>query len=400
MKSCARFLVIPKGFIVLGLLVQLLCLGDEVYGQGLTWESVLPDHLSVTGYDLVQIQALAKDPSDPNAEICYGYDDCNNFPLEFADMDERSGAFVWRPSIRDGVQAIWCGSIGIFAARCDDFSKSITKTISVDLTLGSLKGSWPDMVFPPTVYVGDHLELVLPEVDSSSPYPVEYFADNIPVGATFDPLSRKFDWTPDESQVDFDYFLIFRASDGHGNAYKESTISVVRRPPTAVAIFDFTAARKSEKAVEVSWRCGPQYDAIGYQIQRLNNGSWMNVGDFIPVSRDPSKVYSVIDESGSFASPVQYQVVSYDLKGNPKSEKRTNLIGVVSRISTENGGISVHLFGQARTKALVQCSDSLNGSWENIGSFDLDQSGRTWMSLSGADLAKSKMGFFRAKELP
>ncbi|MCW7075667.1 MAG: putative Ig domain-containing protein, partial [Candidatus Methanospirare jalkutatii] len=82
-----------------------------------------------------------------------------------------------------------------------------------------------------TVYEGSLLEFTVSAYDPDNDT-LSFAASNLPRGASFDPVTRKFIWTPDYEQAG-SYKVHFEVSDGYYNDSEDITITVinVNRPP-------------------------------------------------------------------------------------------------------------------------------------------------------------------------
>lgn len=80
-----------------------------------------------------------------------------------------------------------------------------------------------------TVRVGNNLSLYVSAV-SPDGKPVTYSAFNLPEGASFDPSTHIFSWTPEPNQAG-PHHIQFKASDGIMSASEDVTITVIYEPP-------------------------------------------------------------------------------------------------------------------------------------------------------------------------
>jgi len=76
-----------------------------------------------------------------------------------------------------------------------------------------------------TVYEGQTLTFVISASDPNSD-PLTYSAQNLPSGATFDPATHSFSWTPSYSQANSYSGVRFTVSDGNMSDYEDITITV------------------------------------------------------------------------------------------------------------------------------------------------------------------------------
>lgn len=79
---------------------------------------------------------------------------------------------------------------------------------------------------PPTAITGDNITIVASAVDPEGDQ-LTYSSSSLPDGATFDPDTATFSWTPRYDQAGI-YVIRFEVSDGYLSDYEDVTITVVQ----------------------------------------------------------------------------------------------------------------------------------------------------------------------------
>jgi hypothetical protein len=105
--------------------------------------------------------------------------------------------------------------------------------------------------------------------------PLTYSASSLPSGASFDPPSRTFTWTPDYTQAGSYPGVHFAVSDGNGGSdFEDITITVTNtnRPPVLAAIGNRSVAEGGTLTFTVS-ASDPDGDPLTYSASNLPSGA-------------------------------------------------------------------------------------------------------------------------------
>ena len=113
-------------------------------------------------------------------------------------------------------------------------TNSYAQLLPHNISNGTLIVNDPPVLTPigdKTVYEGSLLEFTVSAYDPDNDT-LSFTASNLPRGASFDPETRKFSWTPDYEQAG-SYKVHFEVTDGYYNDSEDITITVidVNRPP-------------------------------------------------------------------------------------------------------------------------------------------------------------------------
>ncbi|MDH5641357.1 MAG: putative Ig domain-containing protein, partial [Nitrospira sp.] len=130
--------------------------------------------------------------------------------------------FVWRPAETQG----GADYVVTFSVTDGEFSASETITITVNEVN---KAPVLDPIGNQTVNEGELLSFIISGSDSDlSPQPsvLTYSATGLPLGATFDAITREFVWTPSETQGPGSYQVTFSVTDGVVTTSELVTITV------------------------------------------------------------------------------------------------------------------------------------------------------------------------------
>ena len=135
---------------------------------------------------------------------------------EGATFDVTNGLFMWSPQINQvGVHSL------TFAASNNQLSDSETITITV------AKSNSPPVLKilkPKRVRAGRRIRLTLKAKDGNRDSLI-YSIDPMPLGATFDPVRRRFEWVPTTGQIG-QYNLTASATDGYATSSQPISITV------------------------------------------------------------------------------------------------------------------------------------------------------------------------------
>jgi hypothetical protein len=175
--------------------------------------------------------------------------------------------------------------------------------------------NWPPVLAPigdKSVYKGMKLEFALSGSDPENA-PLTYSAAQLPSGATFDPVTRLFSWTPSDLQVGF-HQVIFTVSDGKTTDSEEIKIAVGSKPPVWNTIGNKTAYEG--KLIEFTVTAtDPDKDPLVYSVIGLPPGAIFNPAtrkfSWTPVDGQAGNrvvTFLVSDGYGSVSQPVTITV--------------------------------------------------------------------------------------------
>jgi choice-of-anchor B domain-containing protein len=135
--------------------------------------------------------------------------------------------------------------------------------------------------------------------------PLSYTASALPAGATFDPSTRTFAWTPDFTQAGSYPGLTFEVSDGRGGTDSEAiTITVINtnRPPVADAGPDQTVPVATVVTLDGTGSSDPDGDPLTY--------AWSQFSGLPVTIADPSVPRATV--SGARAGTYVFELVVSD----------------------------------------------------------------------------------------
>lgn len=92
--------------------------------------------------------------------------------------------------------------------------------------------------------IGESLRFTLSATDPDN-NPLTYSASNLPPGATFDPLTRTFSWTPGYDQAGVYPNIHFEVSDGELTDFEDITITVTAGSGSKAPATDFSVSALS-----------------------------------------------------------------------------------------------------------------------------------------------------------
>jgi hypothetical protein len=99
---------------------------------------------------------------------------------------------------------------------------------------------------PKTVSVGDLLQFTVTASDPDLPaQTLTFSASNLPLGATFNPITRVFSWTPTSGQAGFYSGIHFEVSDGALTDSEDITITVTAPPPSPVGGYSISLIKQT-----------------------------------------------------------------------------------------------------------------------------------------------------------
>ena len=167
--------------------------------------------------ELLEFVITATDP-DGDGLTCSAI----NFPTD-ANFDPLTQTFSWVPSFGDA------GNYDVFFTVTDDGSPPLSDSETVTITVGDVNR--PPVLNPigtKRVEESELLEFTITATDPDNDA-LTYSASDLPAGASFDPLTQVFSWTPDEGDAG-SYKVIFTVTDGVDSDTEEVTIIVIVAP--------------------------------------------------------------------------------------------------------------------------------------------------------------------------
>ncbi|MCL2701581.1 MAG: putative Ig domain-containing protein [Phycisphaerae bacterium] len=172
------------------------------------WDAAAPVHAAVG----MPVQFVVQARTAEGVPLTYS---CTDAPAG-ATFDAATCTFAWTPAQAGEFSATFLVSDGI-----DSVPMTVTLTVS-----GGDTNQPPvfDAILPQAVAVGVPLRFTIHATDPDG-NALTYACINVPLGATFDPVSRTFMWTP--SQVG-EFVVTFTAFDGLATTYLDVPISVHR----------------------------------------------------------------------------------------------------------------------------------------------------------------------------
>jgi hypothetical protein len=238
-----------------------------------------------------------------------------------------------------------------------------------------------------TVNEGQLLEFVITATDPDG-NTLTYTASNLPLGATFDPLTQKFTWLPDYTQAG-NYNVLFNVTDNGTppmSASETITITVgnVNRPPVLYPIGNKQGSEGQLLQFTIT-ATDPDGDALTYSASNLPPGA-----TFDPISRTFSWL-PTYDQAGNYPE-VRFTATDSGVPSASASEAITITIGNVNRPpvlgSIGNKQVSEGQLLQFTITATDPDGDALIYSASNLPSgASFDPSTRTFIWIPSYDQA-------------
>lgn len=222
-----------------------------------------------------------------------------------ATFNPNSQKFDWTPTSSD------VGTHLNIIFSVTDGTDTDSETISITVSSSTIT---PPTNNPPvldpigdkSVEVDINLKFTISAIDQDKKDKLTYSATNLPSGATFNPNSQKFDWTPTSSDVGTHSGIVFSVSDGTDTSSETITITVNNPvgggdetiyPPTNLQAFD------NGNNVHLKWDDDQNTKSIidHYNIyRRVNQQTVTNI--------NTSKSTNYIDKTAPDSSYIQYAV--------------------------------------------------------------------------------------------
>jgi hypothetical protein len=252
----------------------------------------------------VTYQLASSDPDKEDAgKLVYSATDLP----EGAQLDPTTGLFSWTPTYDQS------GTYDIIFSVSDG---NLTNSQKIDITINHVNR--PPVLDPIVNQTVDENKQLTFTISGSDPDKEDvdlltYSASNLPTGATFDPASRTFSWTPTYEQSGVYPDVLFTVADPQGlSAEIPITIKVnhVNRPPQLEAVSPITAEEKQLVSFTLKGSDPDREDTgkLRYQISNLPTGALINgvSGEFTwTPDYDQSGEYTlaaqVIDSAGTTA---------------------------------------------------------------------------------------------------
>ncbi|MFH1174621.1 MAG: PKD domain-containing protein [archaeon] len=127
-----------------------------------------------------------------------------------------------------------------------------------------------------TIAEGALLSFVISATDEDDD-PLSFNAGNLPTGASFNPTTRTFSWTPNYNQAGVYAGVLFNVSDGQAYDYEAIRITVLNtnRPPDAQWNYTPQPAHVNETTLfNVTFSHDPDNDPLTFDWDFDNDGTW------------------------------------------------------------------------------------------------------------------------------
>lgn len=196
---------------------------------------------------LLRFNATASDADIPPQSLTFS---ASNLPPG-ANIDPATGTFTWTPTESHGPNTY---SVTIIVS-----DGSMTDSEVITITVNEVNRS-PSISVPGSQTVEENIALsfVITATDPDSPAnSITFSASNMPQGATFDPVTRRFTWTPTEEQGLGSYVVTFTATDDGVPSLSATksvaiTVSEINQEPVLTSIGDKIAEEEALLTFTVS----------------------------------------------------------------------------------------------------------------------------------------------------
>jgi hypothetical protein len=147
---------------------------------------------------------------------------------------------------------------------------------STSAFISSPKSAIKSSYTPLIAHAGEPLVFIISAADPDN-NPLIYTASNLPPGATFDPLTRTFSWTPGYDQAGIYTNIHFEVSDGELTDSEDITITVINfnRPPILNGIGNKSVTEQKPLEFTVN-ATDPDNDILMYSTSNLPSGATFN----------------------------------------------------------------------------------------------------------------------------
>jgi hypothetical protein len=246
---------------------------------------------SVDEGTMLSFTATASDPDVPPQTLSFSL----GFGAPSGASITSGGAFSWTPSEAQGP--------GNYVVRIIVSDGSLTDYEDITITVNEV--NLPpvlSLIGPKTINEGDLLQFTITASDPDIPaQTLTYSASNLPPGATFNPTTHTFSWTPTSGQAGVYPSVHFEVSDGHLTDSEDITITVTA-PPLKVSISPTSASILVGQSVAFTSTPSGGYSPYSYQwylggvpVSGATSGTWT----FTPTTSGIYYVYLQVKDANN-----------------------------------------------------------------------------------------------------
>ncbi len=188
---------------------------------------------------LISIDATAIDADMPGNALIYSLDSAPSGMT----IDASSGVITWIPTESQGP-----GVHNVTVRVKDNGSPALTDTVSFSVTVNEVNLA-PQLALPGSQTVYEQVELVFAINASDADLPANVLTYEMmsgPAGATFNPTTREFRWTPTGAQAPGTFSATFRVTDNNPDAVNSQQLSASGAVSLTVVEFPVLEYRFSE----------------------------------------------------------------------------------------------------------------------------------------------------------
>lgn len=170
----------------------------------------LPAFITAPEMQLITFTPTATDPDLPDQTLTWSLDT----PPAGAAINPSTGVFTWTPTEEQGYGVMY----NIRVRVCDNGSPNLCKNGLTSITVTEVNRP-PDLysiglkAINETLPISFTIRATDPDIPAQSLVYSMTLGNPPATGATFDPNTRTFSWTPTEAQGGLDYFVTFRVCD-------------------------------------------------------------------------------------------------------------------------------------------------------------------------------------------
>lgn len=184
---------------------------------------------NVTEEDLLSLTIGASDDDDPANQLVFALTD----GPAGAQVDSESGVFSWTPTEADGP-----GTYSVTVTVTDDGTPTLSDDVTFDIVVGEENQS-PVLnpIGDKSVDEGSALTFTASATDPDTPVnDLRFSITGAPVGASIDPTSGVFNWTPTETEAPMNYMVTVIVTDNGNPELSDQEIIMlsareVNKPP-------------------------------------------------------------------------------------------------------------------------------------------------------------------------
>ncbi|BDZ66599.1 putative Ig domain-containing protein [Methanobacterium ferruginis] len=241
--------------------------------------------------------------NDPDGDtITYS---ASNLP-EGANFNSATGEFTWTPTY---------AQIGTYHITFTVSDGDLTDSKTMDITVNNVNRA-PTLNTPNNKAVNENKELNF-TVNGTDPDgdTITYSASNLPEGASFNPTTGVFNWTPTYDQAGT-YHLTFTASDGTLTDSKETTITVNDVDVTAPTVTAAPTGGNYTTVQNVILNSDDSTATIYYTTDGSDpttSSTRITYTESIPINNTTTLKYAAVDSANNW-SPVYTQ--TYNIKSD------------------------------------------------------------------------------------